>query len=312
MVLLKNILNSNIATAMLVTVVVVATQIGGMYLTKNQILAQQLVETKRANTAQEQLTLARDQANAKYQLGQLELGRRNAQEAERANRERERYNVLALNESSRHNLATEAAELSRLAEQSRHNVRSEEQTDLNLREQARANAAREALGTRQQAEIERSNRANEQLNTQRNVETQRSNLANEALQSERNYVSLNSLYEQQRANREHERIQLLELNQNRELKQQELADRYFWTDKVNTLLNNLMDTNPSGIGGIINEKGIELQQRINDTLNRGETLWRQKIIRPASEFLKEEVAPTYVEKGLGLLERLRIAQRNAK
>lgn len=227
---------------------------GGENITHNQIEFQKLLESKRSNLATEALTRARDAVDAAYKRDTISLGHRNAAETERANRERERYNVLSLNETQRHNLATESFSLQQLGETSRHNIALEnEQSRANqasetLRreqnaEQKRSNIAQERIKQEALGETSRANRAQEALAYDRNVEQRRSNLANEQLTGERNFISLNSLAESQRANRAQEALRSQQLAQERELKERELADRYFWQDKVNQVIDNLFGGN---------------------------------------------------------------------
>lgn len=140
-------------------------------MTKNQIEYSKLIETARANAAQEELTRTRD-ANA------MALGSRQATETERHNRATEGYTgrqleiqAGQLSESVRHNKATENTALATLQEQIRSHMVSEAETQ-------RSNLAREG-------ETNRSNLAREQetnrSNLARESETKRSNVANEVI-----------------------------------------------------------------------------------------------------------------------------------
>lgn len=113
-------------------------------MTKNQIEYANLLEQRRANLSNEDLTRRRDTA---------------AREAK----------IVELGEQSRHNLAQEAYQSGSLDEASRHNLALEglQGREISLRGQTLQ-------------ETQRSNRAREKLEAQRNVETTRSNLAREA------------------------------------------------------------------------------------------------------------------------------------
>lgn len=130
-------------------------------MTKNQIEYGKLLESKRANLAQEDLTRRRDTATREAKL-------------------------IELSEAGRHNLAQERFQQGSLDEQSRHNTALEglqsREVDLKnrtLTETQRANRAKEALQNQQNVEAKRSNLAKEQLGRIQATETHRSNLAKE-------------------------------------------------------------------------------------------------------------------------------------
>lgn len=145
-------------------------------MTKNQIEYAKLLETNRANLAQEELTRKRD-------TGQLELGHLNLGETRRSNMAREV-------ETAQHNRATESLDSSKLGETSRHNAQQEALEAMKLSENSRHNRAQEVVAlqeadTRRAGvdETRRSNLAKEaetqRSNLAREIETQRSNVARE-------------------------------------------------------------------------------------------------------------------------------------
>lgn len=125
-------------------------------MTRNQIEYAKLLESKRANAANEALTLARDQAAKDLGFKQL-------------------------SELRRHQVATEAISLDSNAENKRKNAADEAIRRMQLEETQRSNVARESLEGGKLAETRRSNQASEQLTSDRNVETARSNAAMEAI-----------------------------------------------------------------------------------------------------------------------------------
>lgn len=139
-------------------------------MTKNQIEYAKLVEMRRSNRAQEELTGTRDSRSYEVSRSQLvELGRHNlAQEKQaklsldeesRANRTREaetmRHNVVTEIESERSHRTGEGLEQAKLAETQRHNRTTEQVGAGTLAEQGRANRANEALKGQQIAESAR-------------------------------------------------------------------------------------------------------------------------------------------------------------
>lgn len=283
MVLLKHPKFCSTVAALLVTVVSTLHSYYGkeFLLTKNQIEFNKLVETKRSNKRQEELTEARDLYNREYQQASVANTREANAETARANRAREAYNVISLDEVSRHNVATELAQQAQLGEASRHNVATEGAAIKNLEEQMRSNLANEQLKERSQTEQERSNRESEALSRFRNAEQQRSNQAQESLSSEANFIRLNTLYEQQRANKARESYQLADLAQQLALKQRELEDRYFWQDKVNQLIGSLASDEIKG--GIDDAVNIKIPEQLNRLGNKAETWWHTKGQKQARE-----------------------------
>lgn len=253
------------------------------FITHNQIEFQKLLEQKRNNMRIEELTELRDQATRQYQTEQVALGNRNATENERSNRERERFNLLSLDEQRRHNVQTEGLSASQLSETVRSNKAREAETNranvAKETEQHRSNTVQEWLKRQQNVETNRANLAQERLKHEQNVEQNRSNLANEVIRSEANYISLNSLFESQRANRAREAYQLADLEQQRDLKERELADRYFWQDKLNATLDSIFGT--ENFGGIVYGKGQE-------ALQKGQALYDvgKAIVQPGKQIVK--------------------------
>lgn len=141
-------------------------------MTRNQIEYNKLLETKRANTRNEELTSRRDEAAIAAKLSEL-------------------------GEASRHNAALEQLQRMHENELLRHNAATEEATLIDLNERQRSNRAQETLGQRNLAEVSRANRAREteatRSNLAREAETNRSNV-------ERERQGVISLEEQQRSN----------------------------------------------------------------------------------------------------------------
>lgn len=129
-------------------------------MTKNQIEYGKLVESKRANLAQESLTRERDKASRR-------LGVRQQVEVERANRVREQQATMSLDETRRSNLAREL-------EAQRHNRQVESLNIAQLEEVTRSNRVREM---RDQLALEETRRAN----VARETETQRYNRVREVI-----------------------------------------------------------------------------------------------------------------------------------
>lgn len=167
-------------------------------MTRNQIEYFKVLETQRANKAQEALTFTRD-SNA-YVLGAKQhtetqrhnqeteaLGRAQLGETIRANQERERYNVLVLNEQQRHNVETEqeAARANRAREDETRRYNTLYLNELNRshlaqeQETERANRAREQLTARELTETERYHRDTVGLGYSQLAEQRRANVARE-------------------------------------------------------------------------------------------------------------------------------------
>lgn len=124
-------------------------------MTRNQIEYQRLLETKRANLAQEALTSARDAVNAEVSRGTLAESKRHnvAYEAEVS-----RHNIATESETVRHNVAVEnqareelGIKQATLDETKRHNVAGEGLTAAQLEESKRHNIAQESIGRTQAA-----------------------------------------------------------------------------------------------------------------------------------------------------------------
>lgn len=162
-------------------------------MTKNQIEYAKLLETSRANKANEELTKRRDDRAYEVNLGQLDESRRHNVATEAQAR-------ASLDETIRANQAREAHEVNVLAETKRSNQAREAETQ-------RSNLAREAETHRsnvaQEVELNRSHLANEaetrRSNLAREAETSRSNRANESIARENVDISRMSLAERVRA-----------------------------------------------------------------------------------------------------------------
>lgn len=165
-------------------------------MTKNQIEYAKLLETSRANVAQETLTSSRDER-------QYSLGLGNLAETGRANLEREKLQAANLSELGRSNRARESEQarsnFAREVEARRSNLTNEEltrvrnQQDFDVRNRSLAETAR--FNT-----VSLSNEAKRlDLDLQRNRETHRSNVASESIASRR-------AAEDARANRANETI----------------------------------------------------------------------------------------------------------
>jgi hypothetical protein len=158
-------------------------------MTKNQIEYAKLLETRRSNIRQEQLTGERDKASR-------ELGRAQLIEAGRHNLAQEGISSVSLDETSRHNVAMENVSVGQLAESTRHNRAGEGISWAQAQEQARHNVANEGLERQavgvsllQAEEAQRSNLANEAIRRAQNRETRRSNMANERIKYEQNTIA---------------------------------------------------------------------------------------------------------------------------
>lgn len=165
-------------------------------MTRNQIMYQQLQETKRSNLVNESLTAKRDQNT--FTLGMLNYS------------ETQRHNLAYEAEVSRHNRAVEdnaartleltaidvqtrqqqaatqryAAETQRIQalEQQRHNKATESFSYAQLSEQSRHNKATEAVAWSQAYEIARHNVASEGISNAQVIELRRHNTASEFMQ----------------------------------------------------------------------------------------------------------------------------------
>lgn len=153
-------------------------------MTRNQIEYSKLLETRRSNLSNEDLTRMRD-------LRSYTLGTQQLEETGRHNREQERQGRVSLDETARANRVREGIQQGTLDETRRSNQAQERLKDRELgirdtqtqiqrdtlSETARANQAREALSLRQQQETERANQARE-------AETARHDRATESLTSQ--------------------------------------------------------------------------------------------------------------------------------
>lgn len=165
-------------------------------MTRNQIMYQQLQETKRSNLVNESLTAKRDRNT--FALGMLNYS------------EAQRHNLAYEAEVSRHNRAVEdnaaktleltsidvdtrrrqadtqryTAETQRIQalEQQRHNKATESFSYAQLNEQSRHNKATEAVAWSQAAEIARHNKASEDVSRSQVIEMRRHNTAGELMQ----------------------------------------------------------------------------------------------------------------------------------
>lgn len=157
-------------------------------MTKNQIEYQKLLESKRANRAQETETnranLMNEELIRSRDTATLDLRGRELQETQRSNQAREAENF-------RSNLAREG-------ENKRHNVAQEMENSKHNRAQEAIGYGNISLGYSNLAEARRSNQANERIRRNELFERQRSNLANEA-------IGRRSLYNESIRNRETER-----------------------------------------------------------------------------------------------------------
>lgn len=153
-------------------------------MTKNQIEYTKVLETRRANTAQEELTRRRDEAAiAARQVELSEASRHNkATEALSATQlaiqqgsldETARHNRVYEEESKRHNIRSEAIGSAQLQESVRHNKAGEQLQRISLNETARHNLASEV-------EVNRHNVATEEATIIDLQERQRHNAVTEA------------------------------------------------------------------------------------------------------------------------------------
>lgn len=221
-------------------------------MTRNQIELNKLLESKRSNLANEELTRMRDERS-------YALGTANLQETRRSNLERERFNRSSLEETSRSNRAREAetyrSNVAREQETYRSNYAREQETyRSNLAkevETARSNRVTEswrasqlALDTEirrgELAERRRSNRANEalgwgniSLGQAQLAETRRANMARENLTGTQiaNQYYFDSLANAQRRRELDIRQQQTDINaydaESRRMSAQATVDRVF-------------------------------------------------------------------------------------
>lgn len=151
-------------------------------MTKNQIEYNKLLETGRANRAQEALTHARDEAARQAKV--IELG-----ETSRHNQALEGIQLQTLGETRRHNQAQESIGFGQLSEtrrhntaqereSQRHNLQTESATIIDLTEKSRHNLATEQAELTKQQETARHNKAVE-------GETMRHNIVGEGVDAGR-------------------------------------------------------------------------------------------------------------------------------
>lgn len=151
-------------------------------MTKNQIEYNKLLETGRANRAQEALTHARDEAARQAKV--VELG-----ETSRHNQALEGIQLQTLGETRRHNQAQESIGYGQLSEtrrhntaqekeSQRHNLQTESATIIDLTERSRHNLATEQAELTKQQETARHNVAVES-------ETKRHNIVGEGVDAGR-------------------------------------------------------------------------------------------------------------------------------
>lgn len=173
-------------------------------MTKNQIEYLKLLESQRANRAQEALIDRRDRASA-------ELGRAQLTETAKHNRATEQQSFAVLGETHRANLAQEAWHIQTLGEQQRSNLRNEQLKAEQQAEVVRANKRRELtdLGSLRLSlygfsEQQKHNRATEtetrRSNIAREQETARANRASEQIQQMKVLLGQDELAEVQRKN----------------------------------------------------------------------------------------------------------------
>lgn len=163
-------------------------------MTKNQIEYGKLLETRRANVRQEELTASRDMEVKRHNYATEGLQKQSLDETVRSNLAKEyeanRANLAREKETNRSNLAQEALTSARDAETRRSNLVNESLKSATLQEQIRSNQASEALRSREidikgatLGETIRANKAREaetyRSNVAREIETTRSNVARE-------------------------------------------------------------------------------------------------------------------------------------
>lgn len=165
-------------------------------MTQNQIDYAKLLETRRSNRAQEAQTSRRDQRA-------YEVNFFNAQETQRANLERERYNRSDLAEKHRANRAKEQQAVNELAERQRYN-------SLNI-----------GLGYSQLAETERANKERER-------ETHRTNQVNENIDWANAYAHRTEAAAKKKANEL--KADEIALNERKFEHQQSVDNKNLWLD----------------------------------------------------------------------------------
>lgn len=179
-------------------------------MTKNQIEYNKLLESRRSNLANEQLTEKRDRLAHEVNIGNL--------------RRQERYDSASLDEQSRAHRVTEGIEAAKAgiqaqlaSETARSNRAKEEQNFISYLETLRSNSAREY-------ETNRSNVASEglrasdiasaiALGTQRNEETHRSNVASETIKKSQLQQDKNLAIASNRIKAEQNRLSAQRLDQ---------------------------------------------------------------------------------------------------
>lgn len=268
---------------------------GGDIITKNQIAYLQVKESMRSNKASEANTRERNANDAQYQRAQINLGWKQAEEAERANRAREAQQDKIIEETGRHNLATEYQSRAVLGETAKHNRAMEGYQAMQIEESRRHNLIGEqlqnlglqynyaALGETKRANLARESE-NYRSHVAQELETTRANQAREQ-------EAILSRIEQSRHNQATE-AQTAWYNQTQaQLKETELARKYpFWTalDTIaNGLVSYMRNEGYSGnvqdiIGGIVNGKELSVQERtkkLQETNFNGAQSRKDEIIR---------------------------------
>lgn len=140
-------------------------------MTKNQIEYGKLLETRRSNLRDEELTHARDTAAREARL--IELG-----ESQRHNRAQESAKLVELGEASRHNKATEALTGTQLDIQRG-----------SLDETTRHNRQSELLSRQQISEASRHNKATESESARHNVATEQATVVDLQERARHNQVT---------------------------------------------------------------------------------------------------------------------------
>lgn len=158
-------------------------------MTKNQIEYNKLVETRRANIAQEDLTRMRDQAAREAKLIELGESRRHNLAGEALSQGSLRVQEGTLAESVRHNQRGEAISSAQLSESQRHNKASEAATLIDLSERGRHNLATEQAQLIDLDERSRHNQVVEAETKRHNVVGEAEDAARTALQSALGYQS---------------------------------------------------------------------------------------------------------------------------
>lgn len=184
-------------------------------MTKNQIEYAKLLETRRSNIAQEDLTKSRDAEGARHNLVTEGISRASLDETSRANKAREQ-------ETRRANLASETLTAARDAETARANLERE-------KENFRSHAAQERIQLTTLEETRRANLAKEQ-------EAKRSNQAKEQLTARELNIKDATLSETIRSNQARE-VELNRSNVARELE----ANRSNVAREAETKRHNIAD-----------------------------------------------------------------------